>query len=130
MNQIILIGRLTRDPEVKTTQGGTEVCSFTVAVDRKFKSASGEREADFINCVAWKQRATLIGQYFSKGSKIGIVGNLQTRKYQDKDDRTVYVSEVIVDEVEFIDKKDEKREEPKQVYQPIEEDDAALPFDL
>ena len=130
MNQIILIGRLTRDPEVKTTQGGTEVCSFTVAVDRKFKSASGEREADFINCVAWKQRAILIGNYFSKGSKIGIVGNLQTRKYQDKDDRTVYVSEVIVDEVEFIDKKDEKREEPKQTYQPIQDDEVALPFDL
>ena len=131
MNQVILIGRLTKDPEVKATQNGKEVCSFTLAVDRKFKDANGERGADFISCVAWEQRAKLLGQYFQKGSRIGIVGNIQTRSYDDKDGKKVYVTEVIVDQIEFVDsKKDDKNSEPKQTYQPIQDDEVALPFDL
>ena len=66
MNKVILVGRLTRDPEVKTTQNQVEVCSFTVAVDRRFRSANGERQADFLNCVAWRQQAKLLGEYFWK----------------------------------------------------------------
>ncbi|MBN1776282.1 MAG: single-stranded DNA-binding protein [Clostridiales bacterium] len=105
MNKVILVGRLTRDPEVKTTQNQIDVCSFTVAVDRRFKSSSGEKQADFINCVAWRQQAKLLGQYFQKGSRIGIVGTIQTRTYEDKDKKTVYVTEVVVDEIEFVDSK-------------------------
>ena len=105
MNKVILIGRLTRDPEVKTTQKQIEVCSFTVAVDRRFKSANGEKQADFINCVAWRQQAKLLGQYFQKGSRIGIIGNIQSRSYDDKEGKRVYVTEVSVDEIEFLDSK-------------------------
>lgn len=131
MNQVILIGRLTKDPEVKATQNGKEVCSFTLAVDRKFKDANGERGADFISCVAWEQRAKLLGQYFQKGSKVGIIGNLQARSYDDKDGKKVYVTEVIVEQIEFVEsRKDDKNSEPKQTYQPIQDDEVALPFDL
>ena len=131
MNQVILIGRLTKAPEIKATQNGKEVCSFTLAVDRKFKNASGEREADFISCVAWEQRAKLLGQYFQKGSKVGIIGNLQARSYDDKYGKKVYVTEVIVDQIEFVEsRKDDKNSEPNQTYQPIQDDEVALPFDL
>ncbi len=146
MNKVILIGRLTRDPEVKTTQNQIEVCSFTVAVDRRFKSSSGEKQADFINCVAWRQQAKLLGQYFQKGSRLGIVGTLQTRTYEDKDKKTVYVTEVVVDEIEFVDsKKDGTGSAPQAevptattpsgfpdpaMSDPLAFDDTDLPFDL
>ena len=132
MNQVILIGRLTKDPEVKNTQSGKAVCSFTVAVDRKFKSKDGDRQADFISCVAWEQRATLLGQYFQKGSKIGIIGNIQTRDYKDKDDKKVYVTEIIVDQIEFIDSKSDGDSKPAQNPKapPVIEEDYPLPFDL
>lgn len=130
MNQVILIGRLTKNPEIKATQNGKEVCSFTLAVDRKFKNANGDREADFISCVAWEQRAKLLGQYFQKGSRVGIIGNLQARSYDDKDGKKVYVTEVIVDQIEFVEsKKDDKNSGPKETYQSID-DEVALPFDL
>ena len=101
MNVAVISGRLTRDPEVKTTQSGAEVCSFTVAVDRRFKTASGEREADFISCVAWRQTAEFIGKYFSKGSRIEVSGSIQTRNYDDKDGKKVYVTEVNVEQASF-----------------------------
>jgi len=105
MNKVELIGRLTKEPEVKTTPANVAVCSFTVAVDRKFKDQNGNKQTDFINCVAWRQQANLIGQYFHKGSRIGIVGNIQTRKYNDQSGKTVYVTEVVTDEIEFVDTK-------------------------
>lgn len=101
MNVAVLSGRLTRDPEVKTTQGGTEVCSFTIAVDRRFKDANGERGADFISCVAWRQTADFIGKYFSKGSRIEVSGSIQTRNYEDKDGKKVYVTEINVEQAGF-----------------------------
>lgn len=104
MNKVILIGRLTRDPEVKTTQNQISVCSFSIAVDRRFKDANGERQADFINCVAWRQQAELLGRYFQKGSRIGIVGNIQTRNYEVEGSKR-YVTEVVVDEIEFVESK-------------------------
>ena len=84
MNKVILVGRLTRDPELKTTPNGVSVCSFTIAVNRRFRNAQGEYEADFINCVAWRQSAELLGKYFSKGRMVGIVGSIQTRNYRGK----------------------------------------------
>jgi single-strand DNA-binding protein len=131
MNQALLIGRLTRDPEVKSTQSGKDVCSFTVAVDRNYKDKSGERPTDFISCVAFDQKARLLGQYFRKGSRIGIIGSIQTRDYKDKDDKKVYVTEVVVDAIEFIDSKSDKPESKPSEYQAaMMDDDSPLPFDL
>ncbi len=105
MNKVILIGRLVKDPEVKTTQSQIAFCGFTIAVDRKFKTASGERQADFISCVAWRQQAEFLGKYFQKGSRVAVVGNLQSRSYDDKEGKKVYITEVVVDEIEFVDSK-------------------------
>lgn len=118
MNKVILVGRLVKDPEVKTTQSQIAVCSFTIAVDRKFKAANGERQSDFISCVAWRQQADLLGKYFEKGSRVGITGNLQSRSYDDASGKKVYVTEVVVDEIEFIDSKnDSSKKEPYSQWQ-------------
>lgn len=104
MNQVILIGRLTADPELRQTQSGVAVCRFTVAVDRKFKNKdTGEKEADFITCQAWRQTAEFVGRYFTKGSMIALEGSLRTGKYQDKNhsDVTHYTTDVMVENVEF-----------------------------
>jgi len=105
MNKVILMGRLTKDPEVKQTPSNIAVCSFTVACDRRFKTQNGERQTDFISCVAWRQQATLLGNYFHKGSRIAVVGTLQSRSYDDQSGQKRYVTEVVVDEIEFIDTK-------------------------
>ena len=104
MNKAILVGRLTRDPELKTTGSGTSVCSFTVAVNRRFKNAEGNYDADFISCVAWRQQAEFLAKYFAKGSMVGIVGSIQTRNYE-KDGQKVYVTEVSCDEINFVEGK-------------------------
>ena len=80
LNQIIIMGRLTRDPELRRTQSGTAVCSFSVAVDRDFKSQSGEKETDFIDVVAWRQTGEFVSKYFTKGRMIVVSGSLQSRK--------------------------------------------------
>ena len=103
MNKVILIGRLTKDPEVRNTSSQATVCRFTLAVDRKFKDQNGQRQADFISCVAWRQTANFISTYFHKGSKIAIVGNIQTRSYDDQNGQKRYVTDVVVDEAEFVD---------------------------
>ena len=100
-NKVILMGRITKDIELKATQTGTSVCGFTVAVDRRFTDKGGERQTDFFNCVAWRQQAEFIAKYFSKGNLILVEGELQTRNYKDKDGRTVYVTEIIVDRASF-----------------------------
>ena len=105
-NKAILGGRLTSDPELKTTQSGTNVCSFTIAVNRR-GAKDGQQTSDFINCVAWKERAELISRYFRKGSSICIVGEIQTRKWQDNNGNTRNATEVIVNEVNFVDSKAE-----------------------
>ncbi len=102
MNRTILIGRLTKDPEVKLTTNQTPYCNFTIAVDRKFKDANGQRQADFISCVAWRQTATFIQKYFRKGSRIGICGSIQTRNYEDQNGQKHYITEVLAEEAEFV----------------------------
>ena len=102
MNKCVIIGRLTKEPEVKNTSNQVTVCTFTVAVDRKFKDSNGQRQADFINCVAWRQTATFISQYFHKGSRIGLTGSIQTRTYEDKNGDKKFITEVVVDEAEFV----------------------------
>ena len=98
MNKVMLVGRLTKDPEVKNTSSNVPFCNFTIAVDRKFKDGNGQRQADFINCVAWRQTASFIGSYFHKGSRIGLVGSIQTRNFEDNSGQKRYVTEVVVDE--------------------------------
>ena len=104
MNKAILVGRLTRDPELRTTGSGVSVCSFTIAINIRFKNAEGNYDADFINCVAWRQQAELISKYFTKGRMIGIAGSIQTRNYE-RDGQRVYVTEIVVDEVDFVESK-------------------------
>ena len=105
MNKVILVGRLTADPELRQTQSGVSSRRFTVAVDRKFADKNtGERQADFISCTAWRQTAEFISRYFSKGKMIGIEGSLRTGSYTDKNhsDVTHYTTDVFVDNVEFV----------------------------
>lgn len=106
MNIVAIVGRLTADPELRQTPNGTNVCSFSVAVNRQFADANGERQADFINCVAWRGTAEFITRYFRKGQNIGLHGAIQTRVYQDKDtgkNRTAF--EVIISNAYFVESK-------------------------
>ena len=102
MNKVNLVGRLTRDPEVKNTTTGKAVATFTLAVDRRFKNKDGQKEADFIPIVVWGKQAEFVGQYLSKGSQIGVSGRLQVRSYDGQDGQRRYVTEVVADEVYFI----------------------------
>ncbi len=105
INNVVLVGRLTRDPEVRYTQSGIAVCSFSLAVERNFKNQAGEKETDFINCTAWRKPGEIIGQYTSKGHLLGVQGSLQMRKYQDKDgnNRTAY--DVVIENFQFLEPK-------------------------
>ena len=105
MNKVILVGNLTRDPEYRTTPSGASVCNFSIAVQRRFANQQGVREADFINCVAWRQQADFVHRFFTKGRRIGVVGSLQTRTYDAQDGSKRYVTEVVCDECEFVDSK-------------------------
>ena len=105
MNKVILVGRLTRDSEIKNTTTGKTVANFNLAVDRRFKNKDGQKEADFINCQAWGKTAELLGQYTQKGSRIGVVGRMQVRSYDGTDGVKRWVTEVIVDELEFLESK-------------------------
>lgn len=104
MNKTVLVGRLTADPELRQTQSGVASCRFTVAVNRRYADKStGERQADFITCVAWRQTAEFVSRYFSKGKMIAVEGELRNNNYQDRNhpDVTHYCTEVLVDNVEF-----------------------------
>lgn len=133
MNKVSLVGRLTKEPEMKTTQNQTSVCNFTIAVDRRFKDANGQRQADFIPCVAWKQTAEFIQKYFHKGNRIGISGSIQTRTYEDQNGQKRFVMEVLAEEVEFVEST-KPTSELAQQEQPTEEPQAEeggnLPFEI
>ena len=124
MQKFIGIGNLTKDPEMTKTANGVDICKFTLAVKRKFKNESGEYEADFLNCVAWRKTAELIGQYANKGDKLAVVGTVQTRNYDASDGTKRYVTEIVVDEIEFLTAKKDSKQEVKA--EPI--DDTDLPF--
>lgn len=131
MNKVQLVGRLTKDVELKTTSNETAYCNFTLAVDRRFKDANGERQADFINCVAWRQTAEFIGKYFHKGNRIGVCGSIQTRSYE-KDGQKVFVTEVLVEEAEFVENqtKTESAPAPQAEPTPAAEESGSLPFEI
>ena len=105
MNKAILIGRLTKDPELRTTPTGRNVCQFSIAVNRTYTNASGEREADFINCVVWDKQAENLAKYQKKGNHIAVDGRIQTRNYDDNNGKKVYVTEVLVNNISFLDAK-------------------------
>ena len=102
MNKVVLIGRLTRDPELRYTGNNTPVASFSLAVNRNYSNQQGEREADFINIVVWRKQAENVKNYLSQGSQVAIEGRLQTRSYDDANGQKRYVTEVVADNVEFI----------------------------
>ena len=139
MNKVILIGNLSRDPEITTTNGGVSVCRFPIAVQRRFQNAEGEREADFINIVVWRAQAENCHKFLKKGSKCGVVGRIQVSSYDAQDGTKRYVTEVVADEVEFIstnrsngdagetyEKSAPKSSAPVAELEPI--DDDSLPF--
>ena len=128
LNNIIIMGRLTREPEIRRTQSGTAVASFSIACDRDFPS-NGERETDFIDCVAWKNTADFIGKYFTKGNMIALNGRLTTRSWQDKDGRNRKSIEVLVNNAYFGESKSTQASPSKQNdFAILEEDDSQLPF--
>ena len=131
LNKVILIGRFTRDPELRSTPQGTSTCSFSLAVDRNYQSAGGERQADFINCVAWRQTAEFISKYFQKGNMICVEGSIQTRSWKDNEGNNRYATEVVVDRSHFVESKKEAAEQAEGVvrFEPTvlgQDDD--LPF--
>lgn len=107
LNKVVLCGRLTADPELKTTGNGISVVSFSLAVNRRYKSANGQYEADFINCTAWRQTAEFISRFFRKGSSLCIVGSIQTRKWTDQQGQTRYGTDVVAEEAMFVDSRSE-----------------------
>jgi len=118
LNRIILVGRLTADVKLKYTQSGKAVANFTLAVNRPFKNAQGETDADFIMCQAWGKQAENLAQYMGKGSQIGIDGRIQTRSYEGQDGKRVYVTEVVADNVQFLEpKKQGNQQQPQQQAQ-------------
>jgi single-strand DNA-binding protein len=113
MNKIILIGRVTKDIELKSTPSGVSVADFSLAVTRNYKNANGDYEVDFINCIAYRKLAETISNYVKKGDKLAVEGKLQTRNYTNNEGKKVYVSEVIVESIDFLEaKKAEPKEEP------------------
>lgn len=102
MNKVFLIGRLTRDPELRYTGNNTAVATFTLAVNRNFTNQSGEREADFINCVVWRKQAENVKKYVHQGTQVAVEGRIQVRSYDDQNGQRRYVTEVVADNVEFL----------------------------
>lgn len=105
LNRVVLVGRLTKDPELRVSQSNVAVASFNLAVNRPFTSKDGERGADFISCVVFRKQAENVNQYLKKGSLCGIDGRIQTRNYENKDGQRVYVTEVVCESVQFLEPK-------------------------
>ena len=133
MNKWDGIGRLTKDPEMRYSQSGVAVTSFTLAIDRKFKNAQGEKETDFIQVKCFKQLAELVANYLSKGKLAGVSGRLQTGSYTDKEGVKKFTSDIIADEVEFLSPKDSNGSETKNSSKgsfgtEVNMDDESIPF--
>lgn len=118
MNKVILVGNLTRDPELITTSNGVSLCRFSLAVQRRFAGPDGEREADFVNIVVWRAQADNCYKYLKKGSKCGVVGSLQTRSYDAQDGTKRYSTDVVAEEVEFLSTKGSSNTE--EISEPAE----------
>lgn len=105
INRVVIVGRLTKDPELRYTPNGIASCRFTVAVNRTFKGQNGEQEADFINCQAWRKNAENLANFMKKGSLIGLEGKIQTGSYEGQDGKRVYTTDVVADSIQFLEPK-------------------------
>ncbi|ARJ50934.1 single-stranded DNA-binding protein [Staphylococcus lutrae] len=114
LNRVVLVGRLTKDPEYRTTPSGVSVATFTLAVNRTFTNAQGEREADFINCVVFRKQAENVSNFLFKGSLAGVDGRLQSRSYENQEGRRVFVTEVVCDSVQFLEPKSQNQRHANQ----------------
>lgn len=121
MNRVVLVGRLTKDPDLRYTPNGVPVATFTLAVNRPFKT-NGEQEADFINCTVWRKPAENVANFLKKGSLAGVDGRIQTRNYEGQDGKRVYVTEVQVESVQFLEPKGEKRQQEEAPQTRVSED--------
>lgn len=115
MNKVCLTGRLTKDIELRYTQSNIEVTQFTLAVTRKYKNQNGEYDSDFINCIAYRNTAKLLNDYVKKGDLLGIEGHIQTRNYEDKDGKRIYVTEIIVENIDFLQSNNSSKSDSKKV---------------
>lgn len=139
INNVTLVGRMTKDVDLRYTPNGKAVGSFTVAVNRPFKNANGENEADFINCQTWGKQAENLANYMKKGSQIGLVGRIQTRNYENNEGKRVFITEVVADSVQFLESKGSSQGQNQSQNQnqkdpfankgePIDVDNSDLPF--
>ena len=130
LNKVLLCGRLTADVELKMTTNGRHVVAFTLAINRPRSKDGAQQTADFLSCVAWDKTAEFISQYFGKGDSVFICGKLQTRNYKDRDGKTIYKTEVIIDEAQFVDNKTQQTPAPDPMaeYEELEGGEADLPF--
>lgn len=134
LNRVVIIGRLTRDPELRYSPQGTAVCSFTLACERPFKNAQGNKEADFINIVSFKKLAETCANYLSKGRLTAVEGRIQTRSYENNEGRKIYVTEVVADGVRFLEsaKNDDQKSNQTDPFandsEPLNISDDDLPF--
>lgn len=137
INNVVLVGRIVRDPELRYTPQNTAVATFTLAVNRRFKNAQGEREADFINCIIWRQPAENLANWSKKGTLVGITGSIQVRNYENKEGQRVYVTEVLADNFQMLESNSNKTEKGKTksnqdkdpfAGSPMEVSDDDLPF--
>nr|DAQ49141.1 MAG TPA: Single strand binding protein [Caudoviricetes sp.] len=129
MNKLIIIGNLTKDPELSETPSGISYAKFTVAVSRNYTNSDGEKETDFFDITAWRERAELCAKYLRKGNKVGIVGSVQFRTYEDEKGNKRKITEVKVDEIEFLTPKSSEGDKPRNKEKPrLEETDEELPF--
>jgi single-strand DNA-binding protein len=117
MNRVVIVGRLTKEPELKYTPNSIPVCTFTLAVNRPFSNQGGEREADFINCVVWRKPAENAANYLKKGSLCGVDGRIQTRNFDGQDGKKVYITEVVAESVQFLERKPQNGENSGGNYQ-------------
>ena len=129
INNVVLVGRLTRDAELRYTQSNIAVATFTLAVNRPFKNEAGEREADFINCVIWRQSAENLANWAKKGALIGITGRIQTRNYENQQGQRVYVTEVVADNFQLLESRNQQNSgQPFGNSNPMDIQDDDLPF--
>ena len=117
INNVVLVGRLTRDPELRFTGNGSAVATFNLAVNRNFTNQSGEREADFVNCVIWRKPAETLANYAKKGTLLGVVGRIQTRNYENQQGQKVYVTEVVCDNFQLLEPKKDNQQQNNQSFQ-------------
>jgi len=125
LNQTIIIGRTTKEPEFRQTQNGVSVATFTIACDRNFKNAQGEKETDFFNIVCWRGLAETVGRYLGKGRLVAVSGRLQNRSYEAKDGTKRYITEIVASEVQFLERAKDV-EQQQSLWEEVSQDE--LPF--